>query len=543
MTTTSAELAEATDAQIAAARTALVAYLQAAYPRLSVTAGPLADAVLGPAADALAAVEAVSERRIAALDPETALATGDYDEATLTAALTGRGVTRGVAAAASGTAVLVFSANSQVVVSSAYRLETADGTTYKPTNPVTVRPTTATAVLSTDVVLTALPEGGYAAAIEFTAVNTGIDGNCAAATVLTPVTALTNQTAAYAGTDFTGGADAETDAALLARLPAASAPRTAASVAGIEALIRDAVPEISAVAVQGYGHAGLHRARSPLGLQSPGKVDARVRVATSPGRLILRVTATYQGTSGPYTSWRFTAAAEDIPGFFKIDKIIPAGAAATSVGYLGFTAVRGFDTSGDDYPPDIRTTSDATFSAYTTVQVTFSDTNTPTTGLTVGVSTKTYDAVLRYIPGIAAAQAAVQAASALSAGGDCLVRAAIPVLTTVTAAAVRPSGSDLTAAEVKTAVARAINETGIDVDLNGAAVAAAAAAYLPVGTTLTLTDWTAQAYAESTYTDFGTISAVASASGLTLETNWSAGLGPDAVAYYADPTDVTATVT
>ncbi len=534
---TSAELAAATAAQVASARAALSAFLQAAYPTLSLTAGPLADLVLGPAADALAGTEAVAAKRVASLDPAAALAAGGYDPATLAVALAGRGVVRREAAAAAGTAVLVFSADETVTVPAAYRLTTADGTVYRPAAATTVRATTATQLLAGDSRLVVLPVGGFAATLPVVAVAVGAAANRPVGTSLTPAAVLTNQTAAYVGVALAGGADAESDAALLARLPAATAPRDATSVLGVTSLVTAASPTVAAVAVQGYGHPGLRRARSVVGLQSPGKADARVRSAAAPARTVVRVTATYQGLAGPYGSWRFDVGAADVPGWFAAEKVLQAGGAVTGAGYAPTAVVRGFDTSADASPPDVRTAADAAFSAYTTARVTFTDPDTSVSGLTINVSTRTYDAVFRTVTGMTAAQAAVNAAAVRAVGGDCLVRAATPVLAAVTAAAVRPSGVTLTAGTVAAAVARAINETGISPTLNGAAVAAAAAAYLPTGTGVVLSGWSGTAYPET-----GT-AAVVGDQGLAVATDWTVGVGLDAVAYYADPEAVTASVT
>lgn len=533
---TAAELAGATDAEIAEARTALSAHLAASFPTLSVTSGPLADLVLGPAADALAAVEHRASAAEASLDPEEALASGDYDEEILSTALAGRGVTRGAAASASGTAALVFSTSTQKQIPTGVQFQTADGVYFKATASARMLPPGSTTVLESDRVLVSVPAGGYAGTIPIEAVETGASGNRPAGTVLSAVSTVADLTGAYAAGDLSGGADAETDAELLARLPSASAARTVGSFAGAEGVVRDAYP-FSDVSVVGYGHEGMRRGRSVLTGQTPGRCDVRVRVSDAPGREVLRVTATYIEAVGGFGRWRCSVDAGDAPGWFAVERVVQVSSQPASGGYAP-TVVVGYDTSGADDPPDVRSVADAFFSPYATAVVTFVDTATSNVGLTVNVSTRSYDVVLRTVPGVGDAQEAVDEEGVKAVGGDCLVRAAAPVLVSVTAAAIAPTGIDLTDDEVAAAVAAAVNASGIDAALNGSVVGAAAAALLPAGTTVQLSGWTGLVY----YGD-GTTGSVAGTSGLAVSTDWNLGVGPDVVAYYADPESVTATVT
>jgi hypothetical protein len=387
------------------------------------------------------------------------------------------------------------------------------------------------------VVAVAVPGGGYAAVVGVTAELTGVIGNRPAGTSLTAVTAVTYQTAVYLATDTAGGADAESDAALLARLPSATAPRTVASNAGAVAVVTDAVPGITAVAV-GFGHEGMRRGRSALTGQTPGRMDLRVRTSDAPSRERVAVTATLVGTS-PYGQWRFTLGVDDAPGRFRVEKVLQTNAALSIVGYTPSTLSPGYDLTDDEVGLDVRSADDAALSRYATLTVTFSDPDTSTGGMTVNVTTRAYDAIVRVVPGLGDAQTACDDTGARAAGGDCLVRAAVPVMTTVTAVATVAAGVTLTAAQVRTAVAAAINGNGIDTALATSAVAARAAALLPTGTALSLTDWAGTIYAVS---PTASAAATSSANGLSVATDWANGVGPDAVAYYADAEGVTASV-
>lgn len=532
---TSAELTGASSEELAEARAALVDYLIELHPTLSLRAGPLADAVLGPAADALAAVEHVSAAAAASLDPETALAEGGYDEEVLAAALAGRGIERLAAAEAAGDVALVFSDDAERVVPPGYRLRAADGTAYTTDAQTRLLTSGSTPLSDDELALVSVPGGGYAGVVAVTAAEAGASGNRPAGTALEAEEELDNQTAAYAATDLSGGRDEETDAALLLRLPAAGAPRAATSETGIAAVVQDAAENLSAVSVTGFGSEAMRRGRSVLTGQTPGRADAWVRSADQLGREAVRVTATLDdaGTG----RWRYTLAAGDAPALVKAEKTLQAGDELTSAGYPPQSVTWGYDTSGSDAPPDVRSGPDAMFSVYATATVRFLDPDTSTSGLTVNVSTKSYDAVVRYLAGVANAQEAVEAADRRGCGGDCLVRAACPVLVSVTAAATVASGVELTAEEVAAAVAAAVNALGITSELNGAVVAVGALSRLPAGTALELSGWSGTVHR----TD-GTTGSVTGSSGLSVTTDRSLGLGPETVAFYCDPESVTATV-
>lgn len=533
---TAAELAGASSADVAAARAVLSSYLQSLYPNLSLRVGPLADLVLGPSADALAAIEYRAEAEASSLDPEAALASGVYDADVLASALAGRGVTRREATTASGVAALHFSDATTRTVPAGFQFETADGVLFKTSDAVRLLAPTATTVLSGDALLVADPAGGYTGVVPIVAVDVGASGNRTAGTGLTASASLSGLTTAVVAEDLTGGADEETDAELLARLPSATAPRTTASREGAEAVVRDAF-NFSAVTLLGFGDDGMRRGRSVLTSQTPGRLDVRVRTSDAPGRLRVRVTATLEDAD--LGIWRFPLVVDDAPGWFLVEKVLPADAALTAVGYsLVALPTPGYDISAADLGPDVRSAVDATLSSYATATVRFTDTDTATGDLTEEVSTRAYDAIVRYVPGVAEAQAACDSPSAAAAGGDCVVRAAVPVLVSVTAVATLATGASLTTDELQTAIAAAINASTIDSQLSAAAVAANAQGRLPAGTALQLSNWSGTVYPVSSVS----YSATVTADGLEVATDWALNVGPDSIAYYADASAVTATV-
>lgn len=524
--------------EVAAARTLITTLLQEQYPLLSLRVGPLADLVAGPSAAVLAAVDARAVADVASLDPETALAEGGYDEDVLASALAGRGVSRGAAAPATGTAAIVFSTSTQRYVPTGFRLRTSDGVYYAVSSAIRLLAPGSTAeVDGTDVVMTAVPNsGGYAGTVPITAEEDGVSANRPAGTALTPETALSGQTSAFAATDLSGGADAESDAALLARLPTATAARTTASAAGCEALVTDAYA-FTDVYVAGFGDDNMRRGRSALTSQTPGRTDVRVRTG-SLGRLRLPVTATLDNVDGPYGVWRYTIATGDAPGFYIVEKTIGTNAVLSAAGYATTQTTHGYDITGVSPAPDVRTAADAAGSLYATALIKFADPDTSTSGLTPGVSTKTYDSVVRYVDGIEVAQDACNAPAALGAGGDCLVRWARPCLVTITGTATAPAATGLTAAQVAAAVSEAVNQTPIGTRVYAQVVAAAAQALLPSGSAVNLSSWSGTLY----QTD-DTVLNVSGSDGLSVTTDWTHDVGSGTVAFYCDAEDVAVTVT
>ena len=534
---TAADLAGASDADVTNARAALSSFLQSKFPTLSLTSSQLADLVLGPSAVALAAVEAYGESVAASFDPAVALASGVYDVATLNSVLAGRGVTRNAASTASGFIGVKFSVDTTRTIPINWTVKTADGVQFKTTTTVTVLPSGSTPTSSVQVAAVVDPTGGYSVSVPASAVNSGANGNVLAGTALTAVSSTLDGTisSVWASSTFTGGADVESDAALLTRLPAATAPRTTGSAAGAVGILTNAVPSVSYATSVGFGDPVLVRGRSVLASQSPGRQDVWFRFATSPVRNAISVTATYVDTVGPNGVWRFTLPVGVAAGLYTVEKVVRSGTAITATGYTPTVVTFGFDLSQDVNPPDVRTVTDAALTSYTTAVVTFTDVDTPTAGLTLNTSTKAYTAVVRQIPYVSAAQTALSASSVSVAGGDCLARGALPASVSVTASYTPAVGVTLTSAQVQAAVAAAVNATGVSNTLSVPAVTADALSRLPAGTTLQLSNWSATLYP----VDNSSNVTVSGTTALTFATDYARNISPKSVAFYLDPANVT----
>jgi len=540
MPTTAADLAGATDSQILAARNALIAYLQERWPNLAIRGGPLADLVLGPSGNALAAVDVIAAEAALSYNPEEALAQGGYNSTILDSVLAGRGVQRTQAAAASGSAGIRLTSSTTRSFPAGFKFQTADGVEFATSQSTRLLAPGSTAVLANDYVLVADAEGEtFLAVVAISCRTTGLSGNRAAGTTLEAVDTFDSLDSAWIAVDTAGGLDEETDAELLARLPAASAPRTAASIAGAEGLIRDAIPAASTLSSIKFGDPEMVRGRSVLSTQTPGRFDVRFRTESSPSREGTTVEAELISIDPEdIGTWRFTLTRDISPGRFLVEKILRTDQGVTEAG-INPTVTPGFDLSDIDDPPDIRSVADAALTRYATALVTFADPSTSTTGLEVG-DMKDYQVVCRLIAGVEDGQAAVDVADAKAAGGDCLVRTAVPCLVSVTAAATPAAGVSVTVAEVRAAVAQAINSAAkIDSRLLASQVAAEAAVILPKGTALLLSNWSGTIYPND---GDDPVMATADQLGLTVADNLPRNISAATVAYYCDPESVTASV-
>lgn len=523
-----------TDASVARYRALLTTFVRERYPGLAVAGGPLADLLLGPGGTVLAAVGAAADAAEATVDLEAALATGTADPAVLDALLAARGVTRRPGAKATGAAVLTVAALATVTVGPGSTFETADGLVFVPAQTYTLYPPGSDVFLAGDVAGTEIADGNYEATVEVQAQADGAAGNKPGGTTLTADPAVANLLAGRVASGLTGGADEESDAELLARLDDAQAPAVAGSRAGVENLVAAEVGADAVTAVVGFGHPGLRRGASGVALQPAGRCDARVRTPLL-GRTYARVEAELQSVVGPVGTWRFALTKDDVPGWVIVPRVVQTGA-TTDAGYAVTELTRGYDVAGVSNPPDVRSATDAAGSAYAIMSGEFADTDTDASGLTPG-DTREYDVEVRLVVGIGAAQASVMLPEHASPGADCLVRAATPVLVTLSLTVRVPAGATvdtgLVAATAATAVGTA---SGLSGRLYASAVLAAVTPTLPAGGSVT-----AAAMSGAIYEPDGSVGNV-TGTDLIPTTDYANGVGPDVTAFYADPEDVAVSV-
>ncbi len=470
------------------------------HPDVDLRRGPFYDLVLYIASE-LAAVNQDNLdrlRRSSSLQAVNADPTL-VDDSTLDYLASNYGVVRTTGTEASGAVVIVLSSLTSVIVPAGQVFTDPSGQSFVSTDAFTARTSSGDVVAPTDKLLVAVGDGTYSFTITVTAAAVGAAYNDVRGMTLTPnATLSTVFVRAYVAADFTGGSDAETNASLAARIATSWTCRSTGSRSGLENLLRSVsgYADMLAVSVTGYGDAEQLRNHSIFPVSLPGRVDAWVKSSTTGAYSVVSLTktATYQGPGMTGTLWKFSLGRDEAPGLYELEKIQTAANIESPISGYGVTVdARGYDISTGDtdgltFLPDVISATEAAYSRYSTAQITFNDTDTPTGSLVVNVSTKTYAVLVRLAPGLDVLQDAVCARSSRSLSGDCLLRGAVPVFTSVTLNIGLPTGTSLSDDQgqaVVSAVVDAVNGTSFVGALSSAAVLSALQTVLPTGSAVT----------------------------------------------------------
>jgi hypothetical protein len=333
-----------------------------------------------------------------------------------------------------------------------------------------------------------------------------------------------------------GGADAETNAQLLARLLAGAAVRSYGSRSSIEGLLRNSFPSVVAVSSIGAGDAEQLRDRHGLfPISVGGKVDVYARTGAIYRRQVLAVTATLISKVGSTGTWQFGLGRDDAPGFYEVEKVLLPAAAVDSTGFPVSSDVRGVDLT-PGYAPDLISGLEGTYSPFQTAVIQFADTVTNAAPLSIS-DTAEYQAVVRVMPDLREAQDLLSDREHLPVGGDVVVRGPVPCfvqagfnLVLATSAAT----PDLAA--VREACAAAVNATGFSDKLPSSVVSQAAQSVVPA----------AQIGAASLSGRLrpadGSTVLVSGTDALTVTADPAKLVGSGTVCFFLDPDDVTVNI-
>jgi hypothetical protein len=142
--------------------------------------------------------------------------------------------------------------------------------------------------------------------------------------------------------------------------------------------------------------------------------------------------------------WQLSVGRDVAPGFYDVVSVLPTGADPTTLvgSYEILADLRGCDLSGEGYRPDIVSAAEAAYTVYQTAVIRFHDTQTNTSGLSVG-ATATYDVVFRLANGLQDLQTWVESEDFRYHGGDSLIRAAIPCFLDVAFVVEQPATQDV----------------------------------------------------------------------------------------------------
>jgi hypothetical protein len=340
----------------------------------------------------------------------------------------------------------------------------------------------------TDRLITAVGNGTYAFTINVVAQTIGVAGNIARGTRFVPAVSPSPVfVQASALTNFSNGADQETNAQLVNRLYTGVASKAWSNRMTASAVLQSqlAFQQILGTSVIGYGDQEMIRDQHSIWPGSlGGRVDMYVRTQGPVASIVLSKKATLVGLGG---IWQFSLGRDEVPGFYDVSQINQAGTlSTTTIGYPITADTRSFDlTNFAQGTPDITTASEGAFSRYQTTTIQFHDTDTVVSSADVGVRTKTYDVLVRYLPLIAQVQDFLRQRSVMPPGGDVLVKAPIPLFVTISFnITLRPGAAQPSISVLQAAVARAVNGLGFGVQLTAAVLSAAISPLLPLGSVL-----------------------------------------------------------
>lgn len=400
-------------------------------------------------------------------------------------------LTRLPGAQASGTVQIVLNQAAVVTIPKGMAFA-ANGLTFVTPAAFTSRVAASSVLSPTDRLVTAAG-ASYVFTITVQATTIGAGGNLSRGTRLAPAVSPSPYfTQAYALADFAGGADAETNGELLTRLSSGLGAKAWSNRMTADALIRSqaAFQHVLGESIIGYGDPEMLRDQHSVWPGSfGGRVDVYVRTQPLVADTALAKTAMLVGLdSAGRGVWQFSLARNEVPAFFEVAKVTQAGLLNLALtGYSVTSDLRGYDLTGLTGPlPDVANAAEANFTRFSTAAIQFVDTDTATTGLTVGQTTRQYDVSVLSMPLVDQIQDYLRGRGVTAPGGDVLVKAPMPVFVSVSfTVQLRPGMAAPDTAAVQQAVADAVNGLGFGNKLSSVTVSSAVSPLVEVGAVIT----------------------------------------------------------
>jgi hypothetical protein len=436
-------LSDLSQSQVDQAYSLIVQMVQENDPTVDVKRGAIRDLVLYLSGILSAADQANIDRvrqsnSLEAINQNPALA----DPALVDLVASNYKITRFAGTVAKGAVVIVLNSQINLVVPKGSRFTTSTGLVFTTDDAYTARIDPSGVVATTDRLLFDLGNGTYSFIVNVTSTDIGSQYKLPIDTTLFPPFLDPAVQSAYTAADFIGGADPESNEALMTRLRSGISSKSLSNRPSIEALIRSVgnYDDSFAVSTVGYGDQEMQRYHSILPVAFGGRTDVYVRTSPTVQRITVTKTAQFIGTSSSGRGiWQLAFGRDEFPGFYEIIKITKPGNIPNQsvVGYSITSDVRGFDisvgtTPGTGFLPDLANAKETRYSRYQTATVQFVDTDKLLTGLVIGSSTASYDILLSQLPDIAAIQDVVSDRQNRFPIGDCLVKAAVPCFVTAT---------------------------------------------------------------------------------------------------------------
>jgi len=488
------------------AQEAVIQLAEERLPDMDLRRGAMRGQLTSPLAILLAAQQTLAQKLLDSQSLLNVVTTPElYDADLVTSLLSNYRVTRNAADTATGTILLIFDSLSPVTVYEDTIFETDDGIEFKATQTVRGRTSTETVVLENDQLLTLRADGNYSLVVTAEAVESGTSGNIQIDTELTSQTTFDTLVAAYANVDFTGGAAAETNTALINRLQTGISSRTFSNRSTILGLLNDEFDEVTAVSVVGMSDAEMSRdQRLLLPISSGGRADVYVRSsaapvsykATLPATLVLDSESSPSPAPSPESSpspeasptaeygvWQINIGCDVAPGFYAIVSIKPENATPTVEGYTVIDEEYGVDLDTDFYASDINSALEAAFSPFQTATVQFLDTDTDISSLDAS-TVQYYEVTLLYLPLIEDIHRYLTQRSIRPPVADLLVKAVVPNIISMEIEIDVPSGNTIDSVALKTAITTYINSKAIGAGLKNTEISAILFPLLPTSSVI-----------------------------------------------------------
>lgn len=489
-------------------------------------------------------LDAASEKNTSLIEQSGSLnailANPDLQDQTLVDRVLGNyRVVRNPGAKAGGELTIVLSSLTPVIIVKG-AVFTIDGLTFTSNESYAARTSSAMVTGPNDRLLTLTQTDKYSFPINVTASAIGVAGNIAAGTTATPASSIPAFVQAYTLTDFTGGADPDTNAAMVDRLKLGLAVKALSNRTTTEALIRDqaAFKGIGPMSIVGFGDAEMIRDQHSIW---PGSLGGRNDIYTRTSPLYQTVTLTLTASLISKTAflgtWQFGIGRDDAPGFYEVVKVLLPEMAFDADGFVPTSDVRSIDLTGLDFQADIVAVKEGVYSRYQAAVLQFDDTTTDATSLPLG-STQDYQVVIRVMPLLADIQDFLMNREVRPTMSDVLVKAPLPVFTTASFTMNMLAGAPtVDTALVATTVANAINALGFTGELAGSLIGQVLHQTFPGLLSVTSMVLTGRLRQPD-----GTETVLGPSTGLTIASDPANMIGEKTTVFFLAPSDITVTV-
>lgn len=398
----------------------------------------------------------LSANSLDAIQRDPALA----DPALVDAVLSNFQVKRQPGTKAAGEVTIALSTNTTVIIAQGAVFQ-ANGKRFLTEQVFTAKTEAGQINSSGDRLLTKVSDGRWVFTIPVVAADAGVSSLVRKDTLIVPETLPPNYITSFAASDFTGGRDAETNQALLARLQQGIAAKAPSNRVNMAAMLRadERFNRVVQTSIIGYGDAELIRGpRSILPINLPGRIDWYVRSEEQVVRKrLIKSAVLIEKTEDQRGIWQFSVDRNDAPGFYELANVRLPDMLGVSGGFTVALETRSLDLTGSGFFPDVSGAIEGAYTRFQTAIVQFRDHLTSTASFTIGVK-KDYEVEARYVPLIGEIQDFISSRSVRSYGADVLVRAPVPCFVQLTLTINKRSGdADPDVNAVKAALAVAVN--------------------------------------------------------------------------------------